>query len=198
MRLTIKVPRMASNNIISKSQLAREIGVSKARISQLVSAGLPVRADGKIERILALNWIKDTLSGPNGREDTGALVGAIAALGFDEMLESIPAEVPEIFYPVSNLSVVAERSAAMAGMILVAHGVANARKLVDEIAVAAFGEAAEFADHLVNDGELPEPPGGGSWSAHRWFERGRLPDGDWEDIAAAADRYTAAKAATGP
>ena len=177
---------MANTAIISKAQLAREIGVSKARISQLVSGGLPVRADGKLDRILALNWIKDTLSGPNGREDTGALVGAIAALqalGFDETVPTIGEPTFDMrFAGVSNLSVVAGSCRLEIGKVLLARRVPNARVLVDEIMVKVIEEAAGFADHLVDEDELPKPPAGGSWSAHKWFARDPMHDGAWAEI----------------
>lgn len=43
--------------IITKAALAAELKVSKARVSQYVTAGLPVRGDGKLDRETALNWI---------------------------------------------------------------------------------------------------------------------------------------------
>ena len=44
--------------IITKSALAAELGLSKGRISQYVTAGLPVRPDGKLDRDEALAWVK--------------------------------------------------------------------------------------------------------------------------------------------
>ncbi len=41
---------------IKKSQLAQLLGVSKGRISQLITAGLPVREDGRIDRAAAEAW----------------------------------------------------------------------------------------------------------------------------------------------
>src|SRR5215210_603814 len=43
--------------IITKSNLAAELGISKARVSQYVAEGLPVRSDGKLNRDDALNWV---------------------------------------------------------------------------------------------------------------------------------------------
>jgi hypothetical protein len=43
--------------IITKASLAAELGITKARVSQYVKAGLPVRTDGKLDRERALNWI---------------------------------------------------------------------------------------------------------------------------------------------
>ncbi len=48
--------------ITTKAALAAELKISKARVSQYVKAGLPVRSDGKLNREQALNWIKRTQS----------------------------------------------------------------------------------------------------------------------------------------
>ncbi|MCJ2048682.1 hypothetical protein [Methylobacterium sp. J-070] len=46
--------------ITTKAALAAELKISKARVSQYVKAGLPVRSDGKLNREDALNWIQRT------------------------------------------------------------------------------------------------------------------------------------------
>lgn len=43
--------------IVQKAELAERLGVSRARVSQLVKAGLPVRPDGKVEFAAAVEWI---------------------------------------------------------------------------------------------------------------------------------------------
>lgn len=43
---------------ISKAELARELDLSRARISQLCKIGLPVRPDGKLNRAEAVAWVK--------------------------------------------------------------------------------------------------------------------------------------------
>ena len=43
--------------VTSKSALAAELGISKARVSQYVLAGMPTLADGKLDREAALRWI---------------------------------------------------------------------------------------------------------------------------------------------
>lgn len=48
---------------VSKSQLAESLGVSRPRISQYVAAGLPVRADGRVDLDAAMAWLRE-----NGRE----------------------------------------------------------------------------------------------------------------------------------
>jgi phage terminase Nu1 subunit (DNA packaging protein) len=42
---------------ITKAELADELKVSRARLSQLLAIGLPVRSDGKIDRAQALRWL---------------------------------------------------------------------------------------------------------------------------------------------
>jgi hypothetical protein len=44
--------------ITTKASLAAELGISKARVSQYVQRGLPVRSDGKLDREQALYCIK--------------------------------------------------------------------------------------------------------------------------------------------
>ncbi len=44
--------------VITKAELARELKRSRARISQLSKAGLPVRQDGKVNRAEAVAWVK--------------------------------------------------------------------------------------------------------------------------------------------
>lgn len=45
------------SQMINKQDLARRLGVSSPRISQLLKRGLPVRRDGKIDMEQALSWI---------------------------------------------------------------------------------------------------------------------------------------------
>jgi len=43
--------------VITKAELARELNLSRARVSQLSKMGLPVRPDGKLNRVEALAWV---------------------------------------------------------------------------------------------------------------------------------------------
>ena len=43
--------------IVTKAFLAAELGVTKARVSQYVKQGMPVRKDGKVDRDDAVKWI---------------------------------------------------------------------------------------------------------------------------------------------
>jgi hypothetical protein len=47
--------------LISKTELAAELGVSRPRISQLIGRGLPVEPDGSINLELAAFWVLDRL-----------------------------------------------------------------------------------------------------------------------------------------
>lgn len=42
---------------ISKAEFGRRIGVSRARVTQLVGEGLPVRKNGKIDFAKAAQWV---------------------------------------------------------------------------------------------------------------------------------------------
>lgn len=43
--------------VTTKAALAAELKISKARVSQYVKAGMPVRSDGKLNREEALRWV---------------------------------------------------------------------------------------------------------------------------------------------
>jgi phage terminase Nu1 subunit (DNA packaging protein) len=44
--------------VTTKASLAAELGISKARVSQYAKRGLPVLPSGKLDREIALYWIK--------------------------------------------------------------------------------------------------------------------------------------------
>lgn len=48
--------------IVSKAAFAEEIGVSKPRVSQLVKQGLPLTPAGKVPRLEALAWYRETVT----------------------------------------------------------------------------------------------------------------------------------------
>ena len=64
--------------IITKAVLASELGLSKGRISQYVTAGLPVRADGKLDRDEALAWVKLNRSTFRGADKGAARAAKLA------------------------------------------------------------------------------------------------------------------------
>src|ERR1044071_6009714 len=44
-------------SVTTKSALASELGITRGRVCQYVSAGMPTLADGKLDREAALRWI---------------------------------------------------------------------------------------------------------------------------------------------
>jgi hypothetical protein len=48
--------------VVSKAAFAEELGLTKARISQLIGLGLPVRPDGRLDRGEALAWYRANMS----------------------------------------------------------------------------------------------------------------------------------------
>lgn len=63
------MPKLNSSE--SKSDFAARVGLTKGRISQLVTEGLPVRADGQIDVAIGLTWIENNLD-PARRNRGGA------------------------------------------------------------------------------------------------------------------------------
>lgn len=59
-----------SDEKVSKAELARLLGISKARVSQLIKCGLPIEADGRVKREIALNWISHNTSQKTHRENS--------------------------------------------------------------------------------------------------------------------------------
>jgi hypothetical protein len=45
--------------LITKSELAEELGISRGRVSQLIARGLPVDPGGKVDLELAAYWVLD-------------------------------------------------------------------------------------------------------------------------------------------
>jgi hypothetical protein len=52
---------MSHSEILTKSELALELGVSRPRVSQLVNLGMPVLPSGKVDLETACRWIVDNL-----------------------------------------------------------------------------------------------------------------------------------------
>ncbi len=45
--------------LTTQAALARELGITRQRVHQLVKDGLPVRADGKLDAVRVRAWLKD-------------------------------------------------------------------------------------------------------------------------------------------
>ena len=79
--------------VTSKSALAAELGISKARVSQYVLAGMPTLADGKLDREAAIRWIAKKhyrrFGGDHGARRAKKLVGeGYAGRGADMPLQA--------------------------------------------------------------------------------------------------------------
>jgi hypothetical protein len=61
-----------SKKVLSKSQLAGALGVSRGRISQLISVGLPVRADAKIDLDEAAAWYRTNVKRSSARPEVAS------------------------------------------------------------------------------------------------------------------------------
>lgn len=60
------------NSAETKTEFAARVGLTKARISQLIGQGLPVRADGKVDVEAGLAWMEKNLD-PSRRGKGGAV-----------------------------------------------------------------------------------------------------------------------------
>ena len=56
--------------MITKTELARKLGVTKSRVTQLCRAGLPVGPDGRVELQSALAWVTSHVDQSRGRWNT--------------------------------------------------------------------------------------------------------------------------------
>jgi hypothetical protein len=61
-----------SKKVLSKSELAGALGVSRGRVSQLISAGLPVRADSKIDLDKASVWYRQNIKRSSARPEVAS------------------------------------------------------------------------------------------------------------------------------
>lgn len=140
--------------IITKAELARRIGISKARVSQLVGKGLPVNKDGRVNADEAVKWVTShSRAALNGK---GALAGAQRATAIQE------AGLPEHFGFVLDLTEHADRGAvlaalqlvyrapALAALMAIEHGasVKTAQAMFHPLAHALMGQAAEILKTL--------------------------------------------------
>lgn len=67
--------------VITKSQLADHLGITRGRVSQYLKMGLPVRTDGRVDLSAALNWIKSNV---DVSYRGGGAAEAVAKTGRDE------------------------------------------------------------------------------------------------------------------
>jgi phage terminase Nu1 subunit (DNA packaging protein) len=64
--------------VITKAELSEMLGISRPRVSQFVQLGMPVRPDGRLDRVAALQWvvrnIMPTLEGRGAAKEAWALL----------------------------------------------------------------------------------------------------------------------------
>ena len=53
--------------VVTKSQLADHLGVSRARVSQYIKMGMPEMADGRIHFEAALFWVRHNIGQWNNK-----------------------------------------------------------------------------------------------------------------------------------
>jgi len=85
-------------DVITKAELARELNLSRARISQLCKSGLPIRPDGKLNRAEAVAWVEGNVCSWLGgwelrKKSRGGMSAAVAEL--PELSESADLELPD-------------------------------------------------------------------------------------------------------
>lgn len=61
---------------ISKAELARELGISRVRVNQYCTKGMPTRSDGKLDRERALKWISGAIIPSDRETDKGTVRAA--------------------------------------------------------------------------------------------------------------------------
>ena len=86
--------------VITKTALAAELGISKARVSQYCRDGMPVLPDGKLNRDDALNWIRN-------RVKSGHHEGKGADLVTEVLTRRRPARPPQLPAPAPAVRAVA-------------------------------------------------------------------------------------------
>ena len=165
--------------ITTKAALADELGVTRARVSQYVKQGLPVRSDGKLDRDVALNWLNRNVVGLNREQDRGVNRAArLAKLG--KTRPASPRITPEPAAELDGLTIIAE--------LVAQSGAIAARTAAEAGATMQIAYAMDQAVcvHLWRLAErlLGIPHGG-----DRDFERmvdARIVSPDWAALADAA------------
>jgi len=118
--------------ITTKAALAAELKISKARVSQYVKAGLPVRSDGKLNREDALNWINRTQLSQT-YEDKGVV-----------RARKLASDPPRVMRPVNILPATGDFDGYEPEVAIARSIIGSAERVVAESAVAA-GAPIELA-----------------------------------------------------
>lgn len=84
---------MLRETTISKAELARRLGITPARVSQLVHAGLPVGPDGRVDEAEARAWYEANID-PSRRRGRPVASGSAPAGPDDAPAPETPASAP--------------------------------------------------------------------------------------------------------
>lgn len=159
--------------IITKTQLAGELKISRARVSQLVKKGMPCRSDGKVDRTRALAWVAHNLSSLGGGWLVRGKGVSIAEAARQALIEAPVTETGgELTAGLSANQLYAHIRTCFAKLpeFLVSAGIPVPESLAAaEITDALVGAALlTLDDRLIDDDQSP------------------LPEPDWKSLAAAA------------
>jgi hypothetical protein len=178
--------------VITKSKLAKELKISRARVSQYVRLGLPVRRDGRLDRQHVLHWIRQNIS-PEVHPDRGA------ALAFAET--TVKQSEATVISFAHSLKRPYDRGAVLMGSMLayrlpavVARVIAICGTPMPSV-YSAFGVIAlAAATEMMNVMEqFGIEPCARDRNAPIW-SYGALREPDWEELAAAAGERVAVRA----
>jgi hypothetical protein len=135
--------------IITKSELAAELGVSAGRVSQWLAAGLPARPDAALDLAEAARWVLRNLQDPKARPTREAAADALrSALGAADLRRASPLAAAEC---------VAASTAAVARAKDMPEGEAD--RLADAALVAALPALNALLAHDSAPPLPPPPPG---------------------------------------
>ena len=136
--------------LVTKSELAAELGVTPGRVSQWLAAGLPALPDGALDLAEAAQWVLRNLQDPKARATRQAAADALrSALGGADLRRALRAA--------------AEVLAASTASVAAANGMseAEAAALAD---AALAGAVPSLNAILQHDCALPLPaPPPGAW-----------------------------------
>jgi phage terminase Nu1 subunit (DNA packaging protein) len=80
---------------VTKAAFARNLGISRSRVTALVKRGLPVRSDGKIDLLAALKWVRENVEQTTHFPDRGVNKLSAEALPTGEGADDGPLPFPE-------------------------------------------------------------------------------------------------------
>jgi hypothetical protein len=178
-----------AEEIIRKADLARLLGLSKSRVTQLCRLGLPVRKDGKLDRAAALAWCDRHIGFPANGRTYGKRVTTPERVRQAINGEGIPADLPgPADSLVGSYEAFRARFARLPKVLRGIEGVPDwLRIALPELLDSTAGEVALMVDYslgtdlIAEDGpraqRLPEP------------DRGAVPAREWAVAKRNAERF---------